>query len=89
VDLPALADAAQAAGGSSDLINRIVAANTAAEAFALAAERDIALGDQVSMAARATAARVVESAGVAVEVVMFDREGHLVGRAPFDHAAPP
>jgi cobalt-precorrin-5B (C1)-methyltransferase len=89
VDLPALADAAQAAGGSSDLINWIVAANTAAEAFALAAEHGIALGDQVAIAARATAARVVESAGVAVEVVMFDREGHLVGRAPFDHAVPP
>jgi cobalt-precorrin-5B (C1)-methyltransferase len=89
VDLPALADAAQAAGGSSDLINRIVAANTAAEAFALAAEHDIALGDQVAITARATAARVVESAGVAVEVVMFDREGRLVGCAPFDHAAPP
>jgi cobalt-precorrin-5B (C1)-methyltransferase len=89
VDLPALADAAQAAGGSSDLTNRIVAANTAAEAFALAAEHGIALGDQVAITARATVARVVESAGVTVEVVMFDREGRLVGRAPFDHAAPP
>ena len=89
VDLAALADVARAAGGSSALHDGILAANTAAEAFALAAAQDIKLGDQVAAAARATAARVVEDAGVAVEVVMFDREGHLVGRAPFDHDPAP
>jgi cobalt-precorrin-5B (C1)-methyltransferase len=88
VDLSALADAAQAAGGSTGLVKQIVAANTAAEAFGLAAARGIALGDQVAATAHTTAARVVEGAGVAVEIVMFDREGHLVGRAPFDHDAP-
>jgi cobalt-precorrin-5B (C1)-methyltransferase len=83
VDLAALAEVARAAGGSNALLAQILAANTAAEAFTLAATHNIALGDQVAAAACATAARVVEDAGVAVEVVMFDREGHLVGRAPF------
>jgi cobalt-precorrin-5B (C1)-methyltransferase len=91
VDLTALADVADASGASAPLCERISTANTAAEAFALAAAEEIALGDRVAAAAHATAARVVESAGVAVEIVMFDREGRLVGRAPFtsDHAPPP
>jgi cobalt-precorrin-5B (C1)-methyltransferase len=91
VDLAALADVAHVSGASRDLHARIGAANTAAEAFAAAAAEGIALGDRVAAAAQATAARVVESAGVAVEVVMFDREGRLVGRAPFTpaHEPPP
>src|SRR5262249_496593 len=89
VDLVALADVAQAGGGSSELYAQILAANTAAEAFTLAAAQNIRLGDQVALAARVTATRVVADAGVAVEVVMFDREGHLVGRAPFDHDPAP
>jgi cobalt-precorrin-5B (C1)-methyltransferase len=91
VDLSILAQVAQAAGASALLCDRIVAANTAAEAFALARAESIALGEQVAAAAQATAARVVDGAGVSIEVVMFDREGQLVGRAPFGpaHDAPP
>jgi cobalt-precorrin-5B (C1)-methyltransferase len=89
VDLQALADVAQASGGADALCEQIVAANTAAEAFALAAAEGIRLGDRVAAAAHATAVRVVEGAGVAIEIAMFDREGHFVGRAPFDHDPPP
>jgi cobalt-precorrin-5B (C1)-methyltransferase len=84
VDLPALADHARAAGGSADLCARILASNTAAEAFAHAARGGIALGDAVARAARASAARVVEGRGIAVETLLFDRDGHLVGRAGFE-----
>ena len=58
-------------------------ANTAAEAFLLAQSQDIALGDTVARAAQATAARVVAGRDIAVEIVLFDREQNLVGRAPF------
>jgi cobalt-precorrin-5B (C1)-methyltransferase len=84
VDLAALAGFAAAAGGSADLRARILAANTAAEAFALAHQDGIALGDTVARTAREVAMRVVEGREVAIEVVLFDRDGALVGRAGFD-----
>jgi cobalt-precorrin-5B (C1)-methyltransferase len=83
VDLLALAGFADAAGGSATLHDRIVAANTAAEAFAHAQAEGIALGDNVAQAAQATAARVVAGNDIAIEIAVFDREQVLVGRAPF------
>jgi len=81
VDLAALAQLAEKCGGSASLRDRILAANTAAEAFAHAAADGIALGDAVADAAREVATRVVEGTGIAVDTVLFDRDGRLVGRA--------
>jgi cobalt-precorrin-5B (C1)-methyltransferase len=91
VDLEALAAFAADAGGSASLRQRILAANTAAEAFAHAGAEGLALGDAVARRAQATAGHVVEGRGIAIEVVVFDREGQLVGRAAFDpaHGTPP
>jgi cobalt-precorrin-5B (C1)-methyltransferase len=83
VDLVELANLAAAAGGAAALCARIVAANSAAEAFALAQTEGIALGDAVARAAQATAAAMVAGRDIAVEIVLFDREQNLVGRAPF------
>jgi cobalt-precorrin-5B (C1)-methyltransferase len=83
VDLTELANLAAAAGGSAQLCERIVKANTAAEAFALARAEDIALGDSVARAAQDTATGVVAGRDIAVEIVLFDRDQNLVGRAPF------
>ncbi len=83
VDLGVLAGFADAAGGSPQLHARIVGANTAAEAFSLAKVEGIALGDTVAQAAQATALRLVEGHGIAVEIAIFDRDQNLVGRAPF------
>jgi cobalt-precorrin-5B (C1)-methyltransferase len=83
VDLAALAALACAAGGSSALAARIVGANTAAQAFAEAGASGIALGDTVAAAAWQMAARVVADTDIAIEIVLFDRDGKLVGRAPF------
>jgi cobalt-precorrin-5B (C1)-methyltransferase len=81
VDLAALAAFADGAGGSAALHARIVAANTAAEAFALAQAEGVALGDAVARAAREVAAKVVEGKKIAIDVIVFDRDGALVGRA--------
>jgi cobalt-precorrin-5B (C1)-methyltransferase len=89
VDLETLAAFSQAAGSSDDLPARIEGANTAAEAFGLAADEGVPLGDEVARAAQQTALKVVAGKPVAVEVVVFDRQGQLVGRAPFAHAGPP
>ncbi|MGZ8325324.1 MAG: cobalt-precorrin-5B (C(1))-methyltransferase, partial [Rhodoplanes sp.] len=83
VDLAVLAALADSAGGSPALRERIVAANTAAEAFAHAQAEGIALGEAVARAAQATAMRVVAGREIAVEIVLFDRDGRLVGHAPF------
>jgi cobalt-precorrin-5B (C1)-methyltransferase len=91
VDLAALADFADGSGGSQALRRKILHANTAAEAFSHAEHDRIGLGDVVARAAQQHAARVVEGADIAVEVVLFDREGRRVGHAPFPpvhHRAP-
>lgn len=90
VDLSALAALAQEA--SPALRQRILAANTTAEAFAHAAQENLRLGDLVARAGWRTAARVIEGTDIALEVAVFDREGKLVGRAPFapaHDASPP
>ncbi len=83
VDLAELANIAAAAGASAELCARIIAANTTAEAFAHAQAEGIALGDKVAQAARETAAGLVAGRDIDVEIVVFDREQNLVGRAPF------
>jgi cobalt-precorrin-5B (C1)-methyltransferase len=82
VDLTALAALAHDAGASSALRQRILAANTAAEAFAHALGEDVPLADLVAQAAWHTAAGVLEGADIALEVAVFDRDGALLGRAP-------
>jgi cobalt-precorrin-5B (C1)-methyltransferase len=83
VDLAALAVVAQASGGSPALAERIAGANTTAQAFADARAQGIALGDAVAAAAWQTAARVIADGEIDLEIVLFDRDGQLVGRAPF------
>jgi cobalt-precorrin-5B (C1)-methyltransferase len=95
VDLVTLAHFAATCGGSPELCEGIKSANTAAQAFALAQSDGVALGNAVAQAAQASAARVVEGHDIAIEIVLFDREQNLVGRAPFRpsptpaHDAPP
>jgi len=83
VDHARLAEFARSAGGSEGLCARIVSANNAAEVFALAQSECIALGDEVARAGQSTAERVVEGRDIAIEIVLFDRDQILVGRAPF------
>lgn len=91
VDLMALAEFARAAGASEALTQRIRTSNTAAEAFGHAAAEKVALGDQVARSAQLVAMNVVAGIGIDVEIVLFDRDGKLVGHAPFapDHDRSP
>jgi cobalt-precorrin-5B (C1)-methyltransferase len=89
VDLATLADVAAGVGGSDALRARIVASNTAAEAFAHAAADGVALGDAVARAAQATALAVVPGTHIAIDIVLFDRDGRCVGQAPAAIGAPP
>ena len=89
VDLGVLAELAMHAGGSVGLGARIRGSNTAAEAFTHAGADGIPLGDEVARLARDTATKVVAGKPVAIEVIVFDRQGRLVGRAPPPHEGPP
>ncbi|UFN49450.1 cobalt-precorrin-5B (C(1))-methyltransferase [Roseomonas sp. OT10] len=81
VDLPALAGLARGLGAGEALAAGIAGANTALEAFRLAGAAGLPLGDAVAAAAHRTVAAVLDGAPVAAEVVVFDREGGLLGRA--------
>ena len=80
-DLDALAAVATGAGGGSGLAERVRGANTVAEAFAMAGGEGIEIGNAVAAAARKTAAQLIARTGMEIEVLVFDREGRLVGRS--------
>jgi cobalt-precorrin-5B (C1)-methyltransferase len=82
IDLDALAIQAEAAGGHAGLSDLIRASNTAAEAFGHAEMAGIALGDAVAQAAWKTAAAVLDDPTIMLDVLLFDREGRLVGQTP-------
>jgi cobalt-precorrin-5B (C1)-methyltransferase len=82
-DLAALAGMVRDAGGSQALAARIGCANMVAEAFGLAEAEGVALGDAVAAGAWRTAAAVLDRDDVALEILVFDREGRAMGRAAF------
>lgn len=88
-DLEALAKLAGEAGASDELAAQIAAANTVSQAFALAGENGLALGDRIAALAWKTAAKALKDPEIALEILVFDREGRLVGQTAFtpsDHS---
>ncbi|ACL57141.1 cobalt-precorrin-5B (C(1))-methyltransferase [Methylobacterium nodulans] len=83
VDLAWLAERVSEAGGGQDLAARAARANTALEVLRLAQAQDLPLGDLVARYAWTTAASSLAGSGIALEVVVFDRDGGVVGHAPF------
>ena len=80
VDFDWLADRLAEAGAPAGMVEQARRANTAKQVLDLASGR-IALADLVARRAQATAQAVVEGSGVAVEILVFDRQGGLVGAA--------
>jgi cobalt-precorrin-5B (C1)-methyltransferase len=81
VDMDWLAERVSDLGGDSVLVDTVRAANTAMEVLSLIQPAGLELGDIVAKAARETALGVLSSAPVAVEVLVFDRAGALIGTA--------
>jgi cobalt-precorrin-5B (C1)-methyltransferase len=79
VDFDWLADRLAEAGAAAGIVERARRANTAKQVLDMAS--GIALADLVARRAQATAQAVVEGSGVAVEILVFDRQGGLVGAA--------
>lgn len=89
VDREALAVLAVVRGGSDALAARIRQSNTTPEAFAHAQAEGVPLGEAVAQAAWESAAGALRNADIALEIAVFDREGRLVGHAPFAPAHAP
>ena len=82
-DLDALAKVAEQAGASPDLAARMRSANTVAEAFSLAAGEGVPLGDAIARQAWATAAAVLKGKDIELELLVFNRDGALMGKKDF------
>jgi cobalt-precorrin-5B (C1)-methyltransferase len=81
VDAGWLAQQLAEGGATPDLVAHAADANTALEVLELAAAAGIDIGAGIAARARATALAALNGAEVAIEVMVFDRRGHLVGRS--------
>lgn len=86
LDLPQLAQLADAAGASAPLAARIAAANSALEALELAQTAGVDLAAPIAARGWETAAQALKTPGVELEILVFDRVGALLARAPFRSA---
>ncbi len=80
VDLDWLADTATACGAGDSMVAAVRATHSAGHALALARDAGVPLADAVAARARQTAVSLL-GGGTAVEVIVIDRQGGIVGRA--------
>lgn len=80
VDLDWLAGLLERGGAPADLVVSARAANSALHVLQEAERCGVAAGEMVAAAAFATAHRVVAGTGIALDVIVFDRTGRVVGR---------
>ena len=80
VDRIWLSELLREADAPADLIKLCRDANTALLVLQEAEKRGIPIGQFVAKAAWKTAAQVVDGSDIALDIAVFDREGHVVGR---------
>lgn len=80
-DMNALAELAVTAGSAPDLAEAIATSPTVSEAFLLASQAGLPLGNHIAQAARRSALSVLEDSGTVLDVLVFDRQGYCVGRS--------
>jgi len=81
VDFEWLAARLAELGVADSVIAAARGANTAAQVLELSRQARVALGDAVAKAARQTALATLDRPGIAVEVIVIERKGRIVGRA--------
>ncbi len=81
VDLDRLADQLMSLGAAEDLVTEARGANTAGQVLEMATEAGLPLADRVAQEARQKALEVLDGAPVAVEMLVVDRGGRIVGEA--------
>ena len=80
VDLPALAELLAERGAAGDLVANTRAADSANQVLGLAQGMGLPLADDVALRARRVALGRLDGA-CALEVMIFDRDGLLIGHA--------
>jgi cobalt-precorrin-5B (C1)-methyltransferase len=83
VDFSWLAARCAEAGAGDNVIVGAKTANSAREVLDLASAESIDVGAAVAEAAWRTAAKVLRGNAIALEIAVFDRDGHLLARTPF------
>ena len=83
VDHAFLAGVAAKAGASEAVVERVRGANTALEVLEIARDGGFDIGTPIAEAAWTTAAALLREAPIALEVVVFDRQGGLVATTGF------
>jgi cobalt-precorrin-5B (C1)-methyltransferase len=83
VDVMWLAARGKEAGGSGEFERRAKEAQSAGEILQIAKEGNLNIAAPVAHAAWHTAAKVLASSDIALEIAVFDREGQLLARTPF------
>jgi len=86
LDLLQLAQVAEAAGASATLVTQIAGANSALEALQLAQAAGVNLAAPIAARAWETAAHALKTPSIELEILVFDRAGVLLARAPFRSA---
>ncbi|MFC5359500.1 cobalt-precorrin-5B (C(1))-methyltransferase [Azospirillum himalayense] len=79
VDLDWLADRMAELGARPDIVAEARTANTAAQVLSIAGQAGLPLADRVAALAQRTALDTLDGAPVAVEVLVTDRQGNIVG----------
>ena len=86
VDFARLANIAREVGAGEEIAALIESANSALEALQIAQSAGIDLSAPIARDAWKTAARAVDTAESELEIIIFDREGALLARTPFQKA---
>lgn len=81
VDFDWLAERLAQAGARREAVEAARGANTALEVLGLAQRHGIALPQAIAVAARQTAAGLLEGTGISLDVAVFDRDGGLLAVA--------
>ncbi|GAA2525099.1 cobalt-precorrin-5B (C(1))-methyltransferase [Pilimelia columellifera] len=81
VDFCFLAGLVAGAGGNDALVDRVRTANTALDALTVCQAVGLPLGDLIANGALRTAVDTLGDAPVAIDIVVIDRAGAVVGRA--------
>lgn len=87
VDLAWLSERLREAGAEPLIAEQARGANTALEVLETAKGLDLPLADVVAQHAWQTAAKALRGTAIAFEIIVFDRNGQLVGRVPFHPVA--
>jgi cobalt-precorrin-5B (C1)-methyltransferase len=87
VDLAWLSERLLEAGAEPFIAEQARGANTALEVLETARGLGLPLADLVAQHAWQTAAKALRGTAIALEIIVFDRNGQLVGRLPFHPVA--